>query len=288
MAAQFHVLLFTILILSLSSSISSFDYVLTRGSSLYVENKDELLVSPNGLFRAGFHQVGDNAYCFAIWFSEQVISGDRTVVWMASRDEPVNGKRSKLSLREDGNLVLVDAGRSVIWATHTKSSSSSLRLQLYETGNLVLQEGEHPIWQSFDYPTDTLLPNQPFTENTTLVSSSSDTFSSGFYKLVFDDDSILRLQYGGSERTTTYWPDPHELAYEAGRFKYTDSRTASLDSHGQFNSSDGFDFRSADSGMGPQRIMKLDKDGNLRVYSLIPHGRKMKWEVQWQAVSHLC
>ncbi|GJR82921.1 putative receptor protein kinase ZmPK1 [Tanacetum coccineum] len=288
MAAQFHVLLFTILILSLSSSISSFDYVLTRGSSLYVENKDELLVSPNGLFRAGFHQVGDNAYCFAIWFSEQVISGDRTLVWMASRDEPVNGKRSKLSLREDGNLVLVDAGQSVIWATHTKSSSSSLRLQLYETGNLVLQEGEHPIWQSFDYPTDTLLPNQPFTENTTLVSSSSDTFSSGFYKLVFDDDSILRLQYGGSERTTTYWPDPHELAYEAGRFKYTDSRTASLDSHGQFNSSDGFDFTSADSGMGPQRIMKLDKDGNLRVYSLIPHGRKMKWEVQWQAVSHLC
>ncbi|GJR52633.1 putative receptor protein kinase ZmPK1 [Tanacetum coccineum] len=259
MAAQFHVLLFTILILSLSSSISSFDYVLTRGSSLYVENKDELLVSPNGLFRAGFHQVGDNAYChIAIWFSEQVISGDRTVVWMASRDEPVNGKRSKLSLREDGNLVLVDAGRSVIWATHTKSSSSSLRLQLYETGNSCLQEGEHPIWQSFDYPTDTLLPNQPFTENTTLVSSSSDTFSSGFYKLVFDDESVFTAVI------------------------------SSLDSHGQFNSSDGFDFRSADSGMGPQRIMKLDKDGNLRVYSLIPHGRKMKWEVQWQAVSHLC
>nr|GEU89925.1 putative receptor protein kinase ZmPK1 [Tanacetum cinerariifolium] len=233
MAAQFHVLLFTILILSLSSSISSFDYVLTRRSSLYVENKDELLVSPNGLFIAGFHQVGDNAYCFAIWFSEQVISGDRTVVWMASRDEPVNGKRSKLSLREDGNLVLVDAGRSVIWATHTKSSSSSLRLQLYETGNLVLQEGEHPIWQSFDYPTDTLLPNQLFTENTALASSSSDTFSS-------------------------------------------DSRIVSLDSHGQFNSSDGFDFTSADFGMGPQRIMKL---GSSKCTCL--HGHKMVNPTDW-------
>ena len=153
----------------------------------------------------------------------------------------------------------------------------------------MLQEGEQHIWQSFDYPTDTLLPNQLFTENTTLVSSRScDTFSSGFYKLVFDDDSILRLLYCGSERNTTYWPDPHKLAYEAGRFKYTESRIASLDSHGQFKSSDGFDFTSADFGTGPQRIMKLDRDGNLRVYSLIPHGRKMKWEVQWQAISHLC
>jgi len=33
-----------------------------------------------------------------------------TVVWMASREQPVNGKLSKLSLRS-GNMVLVDAGQ---------------------------------------------------------------------------------------------------------------------------------------------------------------------------------
>ena len=101
--------------------------VLTQGSSLSVENNNDILVSPNKLFTAGFHQVGQNAYCFAIWFSEPMSDGNHTLVWMANRDEPVNGKRSKLSLLKTGNLVLTDAGRQV-WRTNTKSTNSQLKL----------------------------------------------------------------------------------------------------------------------------------------------------------------
>ncbi|KAK7841463.1 putative receptor protein kinase zmpk1 [Quercus suber] len=90
------------------------------GTSLFVE-KPDILISPNGDFSAGFYSVGDNAYCFAIWFSNS-----RTVVWMANRDNPVNGKHSKLSLFDTGNLILTDATKLnvTVWATNTVSLSS--------------------------------------------------------------------------------------------------------------------------------------------------------------------
>ncbi|KAK7841437.1 putative receptor protein kinase zmpk1, partial [Quercus suber] len=90
------------------------------GTSLFVE-KPDILISPNGDSSAGFYSMGDNAYCFAIWFSNS-----RTVVWMANRDNPVNGKHSKLSLFDTGNLILTDATKLnvTVWATNTVSLSS--------------------------------------------------------------------------------------------------------------------------------------------------------------------
>ncbi|KAF5806368.1 putative non-specific serine/threonine protein kinase [Helianthus annuus] len=208
---------------------------------------------------------------------------------MANRDEPVNGKHSELSLHKDGNLVLTDAGRYIIWSTQTKSNSSSIKLQLYNSGNLILHEQGNPVWQSFDHPTDTLLPNQLFTKNTQLVSSRSSTnYSSGFYKLYFDTDGILWLQYNNHKMTTIYWPHPSLLPWQVGRYQYLYSQRASLDSEGRFNSTDGLGFLSADFGYGPQRMMKIDMDGNLRVYSLVKHGSTWEWMVKWQAVSLSC
>ncbi|GKE84282.1 hypothetical protein Tco_1558024, partial [Tanacetum coccineum] len=70
-----------------------------------------------------------------------------------------------------------------------------------------------------------------------------------FYRLFFDYDSILRLLYDARETTSLYWPDPRTVR---------------------------------------QRIMKIDTDGNLRLYSLAEHENGMKWEIQWQAMSHSC
>ncbi|KAL8196782.1 hypothetical protein R6Q57_024484 [Mikania cordata] len=280
MAAGFLLVLMVIL----SSSTST--HALTRGSSLLVENKDDqLILSPNALFTAGFHQVGQNAYVFAVWFTSPI-----TLVWMANRDAPVNGHSSKLSLSKDGNLVLIDAGQYIIWSTQTESKSSSLQLKLHNSGNLVLQQEDQQIlWQTFDHPTDTLLPNQPLTRNTQLVSSrSSSNCSSGFYKLFFDNDSILRLLYSSPETTSIYWPDPRVRTYSIGRFQYIDKRRATLDSYGQFNSTDGFSFVSADFGAPRFRMMRLDTDGNVRVYSLVRGGSMMKWEVQCQAITEIC
>ncbi|CAN6721658.1 unnamed protein product [Malus baccata var. baccata] len=85
-----------------SPTSSSTSDILSRASSLSVEKPEDVLISPDGVFTAVFHQVGNNSYCFAVWFSEPSPSSDShqnpTVVWKANLHRPVNGKRSKLSL----------------------------------------------------------------------------------------------------------------------------------------------------------------------------------------------
>ncbi|PWA43530.1 S-locus glycoprotein domain-containing protein [Artemisia annua] len=258
--------------------------VLTQGSSLHVESEDHL-VSPNRLFTAGFHRIGLNAYCFAIWFSEPMSDGNHTFVWMANRDEPVNGRRSTISLWRNGNLVLKDVNRR-IWTTNTQSSSP-LKLEILNSGNLVLKElDKQPyLWQSFSFPTNSILPNQLFTKDTFLISSKSSTnFSSGYYKLYFDNDNVIRLLFNNDEVTSVYWPPPWLPTWEAGRSSYNSSRIAMLDSEGQFRSTDQFSFNTTDYGSNLQRRLTLDVDGNIRVYSL----NKRRWIVSWQAISKPC
>lgn len=168
---------FLVLLLSLilvpPISSSTIITSLSEGSS-HSTSQDTVISSPNGDYAAGFHAVGENAYNFAIWFSNQ-IGDDKnyTVVWMANRDQPVNGRYSRLLLLKSGNLVLTDAGQVTVWSTETQSDSS-VELKLLNSGNLVRRalEGK-TIWQRFDTPTDTLLPGQPLTKTSKLVSLRS-------------------------------------------------------------------------------------------------------------------
>ncbi|KAB1220334.1 putative receptor protein kinase ZmPK1 [Morella rubra] len=103
-------LLLCVLSLALFAPPASTFPSLSKGSSLSSEKPKDVLTSPNGVFSAGFYPVGENAYCFAIWFTKLTRADDLVVVWMANRDQPVNGRRSKLSLLDTGDLILTDAG----------------------------------------------------------------------------------------------------------------------------------------------------------------------------------
>ncbi|KAG7941389.1 hypothetical protein I3843_16G039800 [Carya illinoinensis] len=282
-------LILFILFSALFAPATSTNRTLSGGLSLSSENPEDVLTSPNGVFSAGFYSVGHNAYCFAIWFASRPSrSQDRTVVWMANRDQPVNGRKSKLSLLRNGNLILTDAGEITVWQTNT-NSLSSLELHLYDTGNLVLRTlGGENLWESFHFPTDTLLPQQLLTRNTQLVSSRSQTnYSSGFYKLLFDNDNVLCLLYDGAELSSIYWPAPWLIrGYSDGRFVYNSSRIAVLDSFGYFSSSDNFTFSPADYGQLLHRRLTVDSDGNLRLYSWDEEGEI--WVVSWQAWQRPC
>ncbi|XP_024627137.1 putative receptor protein kinase ZmPK1 isoform X2 [Medicago truncatula] len=259
-----------------SSSVSS----LNKGSSLSVEkHTEDVIVSSNGTFSAGFYQIGENAFSFAIWFTELQNQSHNPVniVWMANREQPVNG-----------NIILLDAGQHNTWSSNT-ASDAPLELYLREDGNLVLRELQGPtiLWQSYDFPTNTLLPNQPLTRYTNLVSSRSHSnHSSGFYKLFFDDNNVIRLDYDGPDISSTYWPPSFLLSWQAGRTNYNSTRIALLDSLGKFISSDNYFFSTYDYGMVMQRRLTLDSDGNIRVYS-----RKNlleNWYVSWQVISDTC
>ncbi|KAF3446604.1 hypothetical protein FNV43_RR11784 [Rhamnella rubrinervis] len=278
---------YVVLSLAIPSS-SSLSDTLRQGDSLSVEKQDDVLVSKRGIFSADFYVVGQNAYSFAIWFNDPPFNyQNRTLVWMANRDQPVNGKRSKLTLLKGGNLILFDAGRFNIWATDSVSRFTVF-LQLKNNGNLLLMDSQNALlWQSFDSPTDTLLPLQPFTKTTDLVSSRSQSnFSSGFYTFFFDSDNVIRMPFDNREASSVFWPPPWLVTWEAGKSTYNDSIIAILNSKGNFSSSDDLTFLSADYGSIKQRRLKIDSDGNLRLYSRKNPGED--WVVSWQAFSDPC
>lgn len=250
---------------------------LTQGESIAVEDENQFLTSPDGTFSSGFYRVGNNSFCYSIWFAK---SFDKTVVWMANRDNPVNGKQSKLSLTANGNLVLTDADGSVTWSTNT-ITTEKVELKLLDNGNLVLvnQIGGF-LWQSFDFPTDTLLPQQQFLKNSTLVSiRTPGTYSSGFYFFKFNDDNVLNLIYNSPSLSSIYWPDPGKSVFENGRTRYNSSRVAILNDMGRFESTDNLNFNATDYGVGPKRRLTMDFDGILRLYSLVESTGS--WKITW-------
>ncbi|GLT40194.1 hypothetical protein SLA2020_143470 [Shorea laevis] len=290
MEISVYLLVFTFLQIFLLSPCTASD-TLREGDSLHVQKPGDVLASKNGVFNAGFYKVGENAFCFAIWFN---VSSDpdpnHTVVWMANRDQPVNSKGSKVSLLRNGGLILTDTGGKTEWNVDSVSAHS-VQLKLLNNGNLVLQtlDGKSTLWESFKFPTDTILPNQEFTKDTNLISSRSrSNYSSGNYKFYFDNDNILRLLYQVSDITSVYWPPEYLRPWEVGseRSTYNSSRVAMLNSSGNFWSSDSLWFQAVDSGAGTLRRLTLDPDGNLRLYSL--EETAGTWNVSWEAFGEPC
>ncbi|KAI3753835.1 hypothetical protein L2E82_25899 [Cichorium intybus] len=127
--------------------------------------EEDTLVSPTGVFELGFFrpESSDNKYV-GIWYKKISV---KTVVWLANGDLPVTAASSgTLKIVSPGNLVLMNDDNDMLWSSNTTSSGNAT-VQLEDTGNLVVREGisEKILWQSFDYPTDTLLPGMKVGRN---------------------------------------------------------------------------------------------------------------------------
>ncbi|GKF65374.1 G-type lectin S-receptor-like serine/threonine-protein kinase [Tanacetum coccineum] len=118
---------------------------------------EDTLVSETGIFELGFFRPNssENKY-LGMWYKNISL---RTVVWVANRDHPVPGASPlMLKIVNPGNLVLTN-NMSIIWSSNTTTSENATA-KLLDTGNLVITDIllGNLIWQSIDYPTDTLLP----------------------------------------------------------------------------------------------------------------------------------
>lgn len=84
---------------------------------------------------------------------------DMQMVWSSNRDQMVQ-ENATLTLTSTGELVLEDSDGNLVWSTNT-FTQAFLRRVIHESGNLVLYKTSGGIiWQSFDYPTDTILLGQ--------------------------------------------------------------------------------------------------------------------------------
>lgn len=169
----------------------------------------------------------------------------------------------------------------MVW--ESKTSGGGLAVSLLDSGNLVISDplsggGRAAVWQSFDWPTDTLVPSQPLTKATRLVA--------GYFNLYYDNDNVLRLLYDGPDISSIYWPNPDNDPFKNGRTNYNSSRIAALDDTGVFLSSDNLRVHATDLGPGVKRRLTIDPDGNVRIYSL--NATTGGWTVTWAAVAQPC
>ncbi|KAB2044185.1 hypothetical protein ES319_D01G072700v1 [Gossypium barbadense] len=119
------------------------------------------LVSRNGNFELGFFTPGssENRY-LGIWYKNIPM---QTVVWVANRRNPINNSTGMLKIESSGKILIQVQNKTVVWSTNSTARVQNPILQLLDSGNLVAKDGkdsnpENYIWQSFDYPSDTMLP----------------------------------------------------------------------------------------------------------------------------------
>ncbi|KAG6715116.1 hypothetical protein I3842_05G234700 [Carya illinoinensis] len=120
----------------------------------------QTLISKEKNFSIGFFSPANSSYRYlGIWFAKVT---ELTVVWVANRNDPFNDSSGVLSIMQDGNLVLHDGFNRSLWSTNVSvQGQASTAAQLLDSGNLrlVQENNKTVLWQSFDYPTDTWLPN---------------------------------------------------------------------------------------------------------------------------------
>ncbi|KAJ6733736.1 S-RECEPTOR KINASE-LIKE PROTEIN [Salix koriyanagi] len=156
------------------------------GSQLFPTSNLQSWISPSGHFAFGFYPQG-NGFAIGIWLIGQP---DNTVVWTVNRDDPPVSSNATIHFSEKGELLLrTEKGyeKPIPGNFYVSDSASML-----DSGNFVLYSDCKIIWQSFDFPTDTILGGQSLTFFHNLVSSvSSSNHSSGRFFLGMQRDGNL-------------------------------------------------------------------------------------------------
>ncbi|XP_021832245.1 G-type lectin S-receptor-like serine/threonine-protein kinase LECRK3 [Prunus avium] len=149
--------------------------------------------SPSGDFAFGFLPLGNNdLFLLSIWYAK---IPDRTIVWYANRDNKpaLAPKGSTVNLANSG-LELTSPQGEELWKSETIVGVVANGV-MNNTGNFVLQDGKSGnIWETFNNPTDTMLPGQKIERSGKLSSRYSETdYSKGRFQLLLQEDGKLVL-----------------------------------------------------------------------------------------------
>ncbi|XP_058092663.1 EP1-like glycoprotein 2 [Magnolia sinica] len=214
------------------------------------------------------------------------------LVWLANRENPIR-ENGTLTLTSNGDLLLLDSDDTKVWSTDT-SGKSIIGIILQDDGNLQLYSEKYTVWESFDHPTDTLLPGQKLYEGRQLISSSSsknwsrgryyaEMTSSGFDAFVIADAPLkyvkLMLHDGNRYASDTPYPGGVRTSpYSRGCKPIFGCRPSSLPSPTTYAAlyeenlvlnieGENYSQRvSTDSVVGSYQYLRLDFDGHLRTY----------------------
>ena len=149
--------IFGLVLLPLIPKASSVDSL----SSIQSLTNDQTLISTDEVFELGLFKPGTTSgWYLGIWYKKISV---KTYVWVANRDTPLSNSSATLKFGDFGALVLIDSSGNLTWSSNQTRAVKPI-LQLLDSGNLVVRDEndnnpEKFLWQSFDFPTDTLLPD---------------------------------------------------------------------------------------------------------------------------------
>ncbi|VAH81310.1 unnamed protein product [Triticum turgidum subsp. durum] len=184
-------------------------------------------------------------------------------VWASGRPDQEFAARAvcQLELTADGQLRLTDGAMAVVWWSGTAGQGAKVLRLDSKTGNLrLLDDKKHTVWQSFDKPTDKLLPGQ-WLRVPSYFTVSPAKISSPFYSVELDTDKIGAYIYFG-EQKYSYWelaPNSNQaMAFagmdESGLTMYDQRRRPVAKISPAVNK-------------GPVRFLALGDDGSLGLYA---------------------
>uniref|UniRef100_A0A0D3FU00 non-specific serine/threonine protein kinase n=1 Tax=Oryza barthii TaxID=65489 RepID=A0A0D3FU00_9ORYZ len=245
-----------------------------------------VLRSPKALygpsFAAGFFCTPPcQAFLFAVFIVytnsgagiTSVVNGMAQVIWSANRASPV-GENATLELTGEGDLVLREANGRLVWSSGT-SGRSVAGMEITENGSLVLFDQRNgTVWQSFDHPTDALVPGQSLQQGMRLTANTSTTnwTESKLYMTVLPDGL-----YGYVESTPPQlYYKPQVRINKSGqnltRVTFTNgSLSIFVPSTQPGNTDNSIALPSAKS----TQYIRLESDGHLRLYEW--SGTESKW-----------
>ncbi|XP_022875804.1 G-type lectin S-receptor-like serine/threonine-protein kinase At4g27290 [Olea europaea var. sylvestris] len=150
-------LLFYILLLSLLSGFRrAADTLSSNGTITY----GETLESSGQSFELGFFSPNNSGkWYIGIWYKKF----PEIIVWIANRETPLRNSSGVLTITPNGDLAIMNATTGdIFWSSNSSKNEPATVAQLLESGNLVLRRKDDTtqnyVWQSFDFPSDTLLP----------------------------------------------------------------------------------------------------------------------------------
>ncbi|XP_058736911.1 G-type lectin S-receptor-like serine/threonine-protein kinase At1g11300 isoform X1 [Vicia villosa] len=124
----------------------------------------QTLSSNSGDFVLGFFSPENSTDRYVgVWWQPQF-----TVLLVLNRDKPLKDSSGVVTISDNGNdLVVLNGKKEVIWTSNVPNVATNSSSKLLDSGNLVLVEGAtgRTIWESFQHPSNVILPNMKITSN---------------------------------------------------------------------------------------------------------------------------
>ncbi|KAA8541809.1 hypothetical protein F0562_022961 [Nyssa sinensis] len=238
------------------------------------------LVSNFGIFRLGFFQPAStpNRY-LGIFYNRH-----KKAVWVANRNIPIFDGSGSLMIDIDGKLKIShNRGSPILLNLNSIRAVRNASASLLDSGNFVLYElsadgsKKQVLWQSIDYPTDTLLPGMKLGINLktghiwSLTSWITEEIPAiGSFTIGMDPNGTNQLIIwwrGDVYWTSGLWQDGHfQLASQLSYNGYYNFRIVSNEDEKYFNYS-----VSKDITLFPK--LTMDSVGALKGFNMDPLGR---------------